>query len=213
VNAASYITPQNFSDFDADTYVNPYADDMISSVTGDINEAAERSRTQITADTLSNGAYGGSRHGVREGMLDETTLDAVADASAGIRFNTWDAGADRFYQDVNNDLGAQQYNSQLDINRGGMLADLTAQERAFEGEDISRLMEYGATERAIEDTAAGREYADYWQRIQAEMGLLNSIPIYFDSDGEQTSSYSPGGLDYLNTGANIFSTFWGTPGT
>lgn len=211
---AGTMNPQSFADFDADIYANPHADEMIGQMTGDVEEAAGRARASITSDTLASKAYGGSRHGVREALLDESMLDTIADQSAGIRYDTWNQGADRFYQDVGNDMTAEAYNNdqinqgaRFDLDRAGMLADLTGQERAFEGEDIQRLMGYGATERGIEDQVGQRQYNDYLARLQTQMGLLGSTPILVDSTGESTTTTRPGMLDYLNTGANLWSTF------
>lgn len=206
------ITPQSFADFDADTYVNPYADDIISRTTGDIEESAARARNATTANNLAQNAYGGSRHGVADALTNEAMLDSIADMAASTRFNVWNQGADRFYQDVGNDMYAQQYNNdqinqgaEFDLTRAGMLSDLVGQERQYEQQDIDRLMGLGATERSVEDRYAARNYDEYWRRIQAEMGLLGSIPII--QDGESTSSYRPGTLDYINTGANIANLF------
>lgn len=223
VNGASFtpgtLTPKDFSDFDADTYVNPYADDMISRMSNDVTQGAERARAGITADTLSSNAYGGSRHGVREALLDESTLDTIADQSAGIRFNTWNQGADRFYQDAGNDMNAQVYNNdqinrgaEFDLRRGGMLADFTGQERGFQDQDIARLMNYGATERAVADQQGAREYDDYWRRVQAQMGLLGSVPIAYDSTGQSTQTTNPGLLGTLGTVANGAAAVFGTGG-
>ena len=211
---AGTLTPQTFSDFDADTYVNPYANDIISQTSGDIEEAAARARTATGANNLAQGAFGGSRHGVSDALTNEAMLDSIADMSAQTRFDTWNAGADRFYTDVNNDMYAQQYNAdqinqgaQFDLTRAGMLSDLVGQERNYQQQDIDRLMDLGATERQVEDSYAAREYDEYWRRIQAEMGLLGSIPII--QDGQSTNSYTPGVTDYLNTGAGIASLFMG----
>jgi hypothetical protein len=208
------MSPQNFSDFDADVYVNPHSDALISQTTGDIQEAADRTANSIKADNLAQGAYGGSRHGVREALLDESMLDSIADMSAQTRFDVWNQGADRFYTDVGNQMTADAYNAdqinqgaQFDLTRAGMLSDLVGQERSFEQQDIDRLMGLGATERQVQDSHAAREYDEYWRTIQAEMGLLGSIPII--QDGESSNSYTPGTLDYINTGANIAGLFMG----
>ena len=208
------IAPRSFEDFDADVYVNPHADGMIDSLTGDIEEAAARTRSGITADTLGSGSYGGSRHGVREAMLDESMLDTIADQSARIRYDTWNQGADRFYQDVGNEISADIYNADqvnrgayFDLERGGMLADLVGMERGFENEDIQRLMQIGATERGIADQYGQRQYNDYLTQLQTQMALLSSVPMLVDSTGQSTTTQSPGLLDYLNTGANLWETF------
>lgn len=197
------FTPRTFADFDADTYVNPYADDIIAQTTGDIQEAADRTRNGIKSENLAQGAYGGSRHGVREALVDESMLDSIADMSAQTRFNVWDRGADRFYQDVNNDFQADAFG----LQRAGMLSDFVGMERGFQDQDIDRLLGLGGRDRNVRDLAAAREYDNYWRRIQAEMGLLNSIPII--QDGSSTSSYRPGALDYVNSGANLISGFMG----
>lgn len=208
------MSPQSFADFDADVFVNPHSDALIAQTSGDIEEAAARARTSVGAENLAQGAYGGSRHGVREALLDESMLDSIADMSAQTRFDVWNQGADRFYQDVGNQMTADAYNAdqinqgaQFDLTRAGMLSDLVGQERSFEQQDIDRLMGLGATERQVQDSYAAREYDEYWRTIQAEMGLLGSIPII--QDGESSNSYTPGTLDYINTGANIAGLFMG----
>lgn len=191
------LTPRTFADFDADIYANPYADDIISRTTGDIEEAAARTRTATTSNNLAQRAYGGSRHGVSDALTNEAMLDSIGDMAAQTRFNVWDRGADRFYQDVGNDMSAQVYNAdqinqgaEFDLRRAGMLSDLVGQERGFQDQDISRLMGLGERERGITDLAAARQYDNYWRAIQAEMGLLGSIPII--QDGETTQTTRPG---------------------
>ena len=209
------LTPQTFADFNADVYVNPYADDIISRTTGDIEEAAARQRNQTSANNLAQNAFGGARHGVSDALTNEAMLDSIGDMAAQTRFNVWDRGADRFYQDVGNDMYAQQYNNDqvnqgaafdlqraamlsdltsregaFDLERAGMLSDLVGQERGFQDQDISRLMGIGGLERSITDAAAAREYDNYWRTIQAQMGLLGSVPII--QDGETTQTTRPG---------------------
>lgn len=188
--------PQTFADFNADTYVNPYTDDMIGRMTGDVEEAAARARAQSDSAALANRAYGGSRHGVRDSMLDEQMLDTIADQSAQMRFNAWDRGADRFYQDQN--LG-MQYDAQrqgFDLQRAGMLAD-------FDARELGALQSQGGIERGVEDRRYATQYADYlrqrdemWRRIQTEMGLLGGIPIITDGETSNVSKNNPGALGY-----------------
>lgn len=202
------MAPETFADFNPDVYVNPYADEMIGSVTGDLNQAADRSRTQATADTLTNGAYGGSRHGVREGAIDESLLKAVGDASSGIRFNTWNAGADHFYKDVGNKMTATNYNNDVQFTRAQGLSGLLDAERGYQGEDISRLLDYGGLTRGVEDRGLAAKYADYIRQRQEEQsalgldfGLLGSIPMLIDSTGENTTTETsnPGALGIAST--------------
>lgn len=231
------LSPQSFSDFNADTYVNPYADDIISRTSGDIEEAAARARNSTSANNLAQGAFGGARHGVADALTNESMLDSIADMSASTRFNTWNQGADRFYQDVGNDMYAQQYNNdqvnqgaQFDLTRAGMLSDLTGmesandltragmlsdlvgQERGYQDQDIARLMNYGNTERSIEDQIAMREYDDYWRQVQAQMGLLSSVPIAYDSTGESTTRSNPGVLGTVGALTGGIADIFGTGG-
>lgn len=224
------LTPQTFADFNADVYVNPYADDIISRTTGDIEEAAARQRNQTSANNLAQNAFGGARHGVSDALTNEAMLDSIGDMAAQTRFNVWDRGADRFYQDVGNDMYAQQYNNDqvnqgaafdlqraamlsdltsregaFDLERAGMLSDLVGQERGFQDQDISRLMGLGEIDRNTRDLAAAREYDNYWRTIQAQMGLLGAVPLITDSETTQTTR--PGFTDYMNAGANLIGAF------
>lgn len=197
------MAPRTFADFNADTYVNPHADEMIRRTTGDLTEAADRARTASTAQTLTNGAYGGSRHGVRDALLDESLLDAVGDASSGIRFDTWNRGADNFYRDVDNEMSATGYNNDLQFQRTQGLADLLQLGRGFEQQDIDRLMGFGATARGVEDRGLAAQYADYLRMREEEraalgldFGLLGSVPMLVNSTGtsEETTRTNPGAL-------------------
>ncbi|MCA8902102.1 MAG: hypothetical protein KDA53_12715 [Hyphomonas sp.] len=220
------VTPQTFADFDAGTYVNPYADDMIGAVTGDLTRAADRARMASTADTLTSGAYGGSRHGVRDALIDETLLRQIGDTSAGVRFDTWNAGADNFYRDVGNRMTADQinqdatryendlllnitgmnreadaYNNDLTFQRTQGLAELLGLERQYEGEDIDRMLGYGALERGVTDRQNAAGYADFMRQrdelmkaMGLDFGLLGAVPMLVDQDGTSTQvqSSNPG---------------------
>lgn len=215
------MSPRTFEDFNADTYVNPYADDMVASVTGDIERASDRARAASTADTLTHGAYGGSRHGVRDALLDETMLQQIADSSAGIRFNTWDAGANNFYRDVGNEMAATGYNNDTQLKRTQGLADILDRGRTYEQQDIDRLLGYGATERSISDRESAAKYADYNRQreellkaLGLDFGLLESIPMIVDSTGESstTQKTNPGALGIAGTLLSGASTMLGSGG-
>jgi hypothetical protein len=210
LDAANFtqVSPQTFADFNADTYVNPYAQDMIDATNADLQLAADRQRAQSTSDSLTNNAWGGSRQGVREGMLDEGLLRAIANNEASTRYNVWNAGADRFYQDVGNQTAADQYNNDLQLTRTQGLAGLLDQQQGYQNEDIQRLMDYGATTRSIEDRALAAQYADRLRQRQEEQtalgldfGLLGSIPMLVNTTGESSSvqSSNPGALGIAGT--------------
>lgn len=197
------MDPRTFADFDAGVYVNPHANDMIGRVTGDLTQAADRARTASTSQTLTNGAYGGSRHGVRDALLDESLLDSIGDASAGIRFDTWNAGAQNFYRDVDNDMTAAGYNNDLQFQRTQGLADVLDRRRTYEQEDIDRLMGFGATARGVEDRRLSGLYADFMRMREEErgalgldFGLLESVPMLVNSTGtgSDTTRTNPGAL-------------------
>lgn len=232
------MTPRTFADFDANVYVNPHADAMIGSMTGDVEEAAARARANSDAGALANRAYGGSRHGVRDSMIDENMLDTIADQSARLRFDTWDRGADRFYQDVGNQqqagsflaglgmdaasrgqadrfgimdrsMGAVGAGNQDRLAQAGILAD-------FDNQQIDRQLQVGGLERGIEQNALDRQYADYirqrdeyWRQVQAEMGLLGSVPIITDGETSGTQKTNPGAFGWASLGAGLAGSMWG----
>ncbi len=178
----------SYADFNPEQYVNPYADQLISQLTGDVMEAADRQRTQIASDALGNNAYGGARHGVREGMLDESALDTVADQSARIMYDAYNRGTDLYGRDLDRNM-----------QKGGLLADMGRYQNEFDSnrfdQRVSDLERIGGTERAMNDRAYAADYAeavrareDYWRRIQAELGLLGSVPIFMDTESEGTST-------------------------
>ncbi len=215
------MQPRTFADFDADTYVNPHSDDMIARNSADMQEVADQQRAQATASTLSNGAYGGSRHGVREAALDASLIDAVGDMSARTRFDTWNAGADRFYQDVGNEMSAANYNNNVNFQRAQGMAGLLDAQRGYEQQDIDRMNTQGDRERAILDNQYSREYADYLRQRQEQQaamgldfGLLGATPMLINSTGTESSvtKSNPGALGIAGTLLGGASTMFGGGG-
>lgn len=215
------MNPQTFADFNADTYVNPHANDMIDRNTANMQRVADQQRAQATASTLANGAYGGSRHGVREAALDESLMRSVGDMAAQTRFDTWNAGADRFYQDVGNDMTATGYNNDLQFQRTQGLAGLLDAQRGYEQQDIDRLNNQGAIERNILDNQYAREYADFLRQRQEEQtalgldfGLLGATPMLINSTGtsDTTQKSNPGALGIAGTLMGGVGTMFGGDG-
>ena len=190
------------NDFNPDIYNNPHAAKMIEQVQGDVSEMADRSRSETKAAAIGSGAYGGARHGVREALIDETEADAIADASARINFDSWNTGIGMFEQDaarherahsMNEDDRFREFQANEDNRFRSYQSDL-----ANEQNWLDNLMSVGERSRSIEDRRLAGLYADYmrgyddhWRGIQAQMGLLNSIPMLINSEGENVTTQQP----------------------
>jgi hypothetical protein len=159
-----------------------------------------------------NRAYGGSGSAVSEG---------IATAEANKNLNNQMAGL--LYQGYNDARG--YYGADIDARerRAGGLAELAAGRHQMNTDDIYGLNQFGEVERGIEQDRMGMEYNDFlrqeqdqWQKIQAQMGLLGSIPMLMNQSGTENSqttrTTNPGLLGTLGQIGGIAGGMFGTGG-
>ncbi len=193
------------NDFDQDVYVNPYRDDMIDRMTGNVQDAASRARADAKAATLANGSYGGSRHGVREALIDESMLDTIGDQTAQISYDSFNRGLGMF----ENDAGRHE-RAHFSNERGRQ-------------QELNNLLGVGSHLRGIEDRGLAADYAewlrhqdainaDYWNNVNANMGLLGSIPMLVNSTGESVTKQNPGVAGVLGTAVQGVGSLFGAGG-
>lgn len=169
-----------FDQFDAGTYMNPYERDVVDATGAYIDENLTKSINDNSLRATSNGAYGGSRHGVADAELMRTAGMDKAAKMAELRYQGYNDAADRFERDSGNKYQADTRNS-----------DVAYQDNL---KKIDMLSQLGASEREIEQAkllAAKAQYdeasADEWKRFQLEMGaklgFYQSTPMLLNNKG------------------------------
>lgn len=196
----------------ADQYMNPYQANVIDALRSQSTDALNENLAAAKERSLRNRAYGGSGHAVSEGIAQGEANKALNNQIAGLLYQGYNDARGFYGQDI----GAQE-------RRGGMLAELAAGRHQLNTNDIFGLNSLGEVERGIEQDRLGMEYNDYlrrdedeWRKIQAQMGLLGSIPMLTNtsgtSSGTNTQTSNPGLLGTIGGIANIAGAAFGEGG-
>jgi hypothetical protein len=165
-----------------DDYMNPVLDKVVNTTLTDFDVDAGRTRAAQAASAARNGAFGGSRYGVREAQTEGELSRARATTEAGLRADAFDratglsnsdAGrrqeADLANQNAEaNDLARRVSSENLGLDRGlssaGLMAQIAEAAGAGSRADVATQMDAGTTLRGI-DT----------EQRQAPIGLLGAV--------------------------------------
>ena len=168
---------QTYDTATAQTYANPYEDQVISGALGDLREAYGQTQKSMNASAIGAGAFGGSRQGIQNVLGAERFIDSAGDTSARLRQAGFESGANRFMQDRATQLGAAQ--SQINAL----------------GQTSAGLAGFGAQARGIEQAGLAEGYRDFIEerefggnQVKQMIGALSGAPIR--SYGEERSGYT-----------------------
>lgn len=178
---------------DPSRFFNPYEDQVVQGVLGDIERSRGMQRVGDAQSATSAGAFGGSRHGVADSLTNEAALREAGSTAASLRRSGYDTAVD---------TGFRQQQAQREGAQG--LAGLAGQRQAQWQQDASFMAGLGATEREIEQARLladraefDREAADRYQRflleLQTRQGILSSTPMLTDSSSVGYGPASGGG--------------------
>ena len=187
-------------------FQNPYTQDVIQRTEQDIARQAAGAMNQLGAQATAARAFGGSRHGVAEGVLGGQYAQMAGDIAAQQRQAGFDAA-----------LRAAQAQQGIGLQAAGQLGNL-AQTGFGMGQDITRQQqEFGLRQQALNQAlidAARNQFSGFANAPTAALGLpLQAVGAANMGQQTQTQSYSPGLFDYLGLGAGILATpFTGASG-
>jgi hypothetical protein len=179
-------------------FQNPYTQDVIQRTEQDIARQREMAMNQLGAQAGAAGAFGGSRHGVAEGVLGGEYARMAGDMAAQQR----QAG-------FNTALGAAQNQQGIGLQAAGQLGNL-AQTGFGMGMGINQQqMQQGAMQQALQQQiidAARAQYGGFTGAPQASLGLpMAALGAANMGQQTQTGTYNPGLFDYLSLAATAAS--------
>jgi hypothetical protein len=179
-------------------FQNPYTQQVIQRTEQDIARQREMAMNQLGAQAGAAGAFGGSRHGVAEGVLGGEYARMAGDMAAQQR----QAG-------FNTALGAAQSQQGIGLQAAGQLGNL-AQTGFGMGMDINQQqMQQGMMQQALQQQiidAARAQYAGFTGAPQASLGLpMAALGAANMGQQSQTATKQPGLFDYLGLGASILA--------
>ena len=180
-------------------YMNPYIQNVVNSVQDLSRQNLDQSLKQTGDQAIAAKAFGGSRHGVQEGVATAQNNLNTNNLVANILSSGYNQAAGMLGQDVSNNLTAQQgnqssYQNYLNnlLSGGSALAGLgtTAQNSLNSG--INNLLNYGNLAQATDQNANTAAYNE-WMRQQG-------VPLQLQQLYNQTLSAAPHSTMQSSTG-------------
>jgi len=143
-------------------YMNPYIDNVVNSVSDISQRNLDRALTQTADQALAAKAFGGSRHGVQEGVATAQNNRNTNDLIANLLSSGYNQATNMLGTDVQaQNLAAQQNNANA-LSGGQALSNLGTANRAANTADINNLLTYGGLEQQTGQNAADKLY-NYFQ--------------------------------------------------
>jgi hypothetical protein len=170
----------------AQTYMNPYLQQVLDPQLDELRRQAEISRTQQAGKLTRAGAFGGSRQQLAESELTRNLLDKMAGVTGKTYADAFNRAQDQF--NIEQKMGQQAQNL---ANQYGLEA-LAAQQR---GGDIQRGIEQ---EGIFADRLQFEEERDFpYKQVQYMQSLLQGLPL----EAQQISYAQPSTASNLMGGA------------
>lgn len=197
---------QNYSDLSSsgvmtniNDYVNPYYDQVLDSVLGRMGTAHNQQLDQIGDSATSAGAFGGSRHGVAEGVATGEYNRNVGDVSSQLKQQAFDKATQLSLSDIANKHATTQGMTQL----GGQYYNV--------GNDLTdRQMQQGSMQQQLLQAILGGASGEFDEMMQHPYQIIDMFSALLGSDPrqnqqQQTQQSTPGLFDYLSLGAQAVS--------
>lgn len=236
--AGPQIDPQTYKNGLAgiSDYMNPYISNVVDSVSKIGQQNLQQALNQTNDQALGAHAFGGSRHGVQEGVATAQNNLQTNNLIANLLNSGYGQATNMLGQDISNNMNAQGANQnafQNYMNRlmgaGSQTGNLATAQRAANVADVNNLMQYGSMQQqtqGAQDQAALNmwQYQNQYpyQALQAYNQTLAAAPhdttSFTQSNGtqwnpqQQSSNALMGGLGGALAGAQMGSAFgpWGT---
>lgn len=180
-------------------YMNPYIQNVVNSVQDMSRQNLDQSLKQTADQAIAAKAFGGSRHGVQEGVATAQNNMNTNNLIANLLSGGYGQAAGMLSQDVGNNLTSQQSNQssfQNYLNNllsgGGALANVGTMAQNSYNTGVNNLLNYGNLAQATDQNANTAAYNE-WLRQQ-------NMPLQLQQLYNQTVSTAPHST--ANTSAN-----------
>lgn len=171
-------------------YMNPYISNVVDSVNALGQQNLANSLNQTADQAIAAKAFGGSRHGVQEGIATAQNNLNTNNLLANLLSSGYSQATGLMGQDISNNLQAQlanQSNANTALGRmqsaGNQMSNLGTANRAANVADVGNLMNYGTLQQ---QTTGAQQQAAYneWLRQQ-------NMPLQLQQLYNQTVGAAP----------------------
>lgn len=174
----------------AQEYMDPYQEEVIQGVQGDILRQAQLQAQNLGAQGVAAGAFGGARSGVMQAELGRAAGEQLAKTTAGLRSAGYQQAIQQSQQAFADQQRRMQSGAQLFGQIGQGLGSLGMQQAALgeaaqmgQQRDINTLLSLGGVQQqqaqseldAYRQTQLARQYEPY-QRISFMSDIFRGVP-------------------------------------
>jgi len=153
------MTAGQLATTDLSSYMNPYDESVISGLQKDAMTGQQMASNELGAQATAAGAFGGSRHGVAEGVMASGIQNNLNQQIAGLRQSGFQNAQQMALSDIGNRFGASQANMNA-LNTAGQFGAGAA--------NTAMLANQGAINAANQGTAQNMMTA---QQLNQSAGL------------------------------------------
>ena len=177
-------------------FANPYSQMVTGQALSDLERQRQMAVNQTGAQAGQAGAFGGSRHGVAEGLTNEAFAREGARTFGNLQ-----------HQGFNTALGAAQSQQRTQLGAASQMGQLGQQafntSQAIQDQQMRQGMMQQAMQQQLID-AARQQYQGYAGAPQAALSAPLAALGVAPTPQTQTTSNKPGLFDYLGAGMGIF---------
>lgn len=188
-------------------YMSPYQQGVTDIAKREAQRTADIQGTQIGANAVNQGAFGGYRHGLVEAEQGRNTAQLLNDIQTKGLQSAYGAGMGQFNTESAQDFQRQLYQNQANLQGYNTGLGL-----------FGTQMQYGALPRQIEQAGLDVAYNDFlakqqkpYENLNFQKGIMSALPPSAYSAVTESQNYEPvnptaaslsflnqvGGLDFL----------------
>ena len=172
-------------------YMNPYTQNVIDASVQGMNNQYKQNVNAIGDQATRSGAFGGSRHGVAEGVAASENARQVGELNANLRNQAYNNATGLYTQDQSRmlqagmanqqaDMSAQSANQQAGMNMNTqrlsaaqMAGQLAQGQQSYQQGDARALAGVGAEQRDYEQAVLNEQYNRYMEKKNYDKDNLN----------------------------------------
>lgn len=157
------VTAGQLAGRDLSQYFNPYEDQVVQGVIGDLDRTRQMQSNQLNAQATAAGAFGGSRQALMQSELARNTMDLSGQQAGQLRAAGFQNAQQMGLADIGNTMQADLANQGTDLS--ARQAELQARNQAH----IAQQNRQAAGMQAAQSMAASTQNAQMNAMLQAQL--------------------------------------------
>jgi len=189
-------------------YINPYYNQVLDAAIGRMDRTYQQTNNQIGDQAQMAGAFGGSRHGVMEGVLAGEHAMNVGDLTARTAADAYNFGTNAAFNDAN-----------LMNSAAGNLTQLGQTQYGIGNDIADRQMQQGTMQQQLLQSILSGSDAAFQGSMNTPFQLIDMFNAIVSSDpransAQVTQRSKPGLFDFLSLGLQAAGSAgpWGADG-